>query len=93
MKYTLSIYDADKTGMVDYALESAGKIKKFVVSFRLSIFFTINLIKTFLFLGGTVLGTRCTQTKSSTAALTMFGIPLWFISNGPRLAIQVVKFL
>jgi len=26
MKSTLSIYDADKTGMVDYALESAGKI-------------------------------------------------------------------
>lgn len=25
MKSTLSIYDADKTGMVDYALESAGK--------------------------------------------------------------------
>jgi len=24
MKSTLSIYDADKTGMVDYALESAG---------------------------------------------------------------------
>ncbi|XP_025419059.1 uncharacterized protein LOC112689519 isoform X2 [Sipha flava] len=61
MKSTLSIYDADKTGMVDYALESAG---------------------------ATVLGTRCTQTKPSTAALTMFGIPLWFISNGPRLAIQ-----
>ncbi|XP_022183538.1 uncharacterized protein LOC111043061 [Myzus persicae] len=61
MKSTLSIYDADKTGMVDYALESAG---------------------------ATVLGTRCTQTKPSTAALTMFGIPLWFISNGPRMAIQ-----
>lgn len=61
MKSTLSVYDADKTGMVDYALESAG---------------------------ATVLGTRCTQTKPSTAALTMFGIPLWFISNGPRLAIQ-----
>lgn len=29
MKSTLSIYDADKTGMVDYALESAGKIKYF----------------------------------------------------------------
>lgn len=25
MKSTLSVYDADKTGMVDYALESAGK--------------------------------------------------------------------
>lgn len=24
MKSTLNIYDADKTGMVDYALESAG---------------------------------------------------------------------
>ncbi|VVC37837.1 SUN domain,Galactose-binding domain-like [Cinara cedri] len=61
VKSKLNIYDADKTGMVDYALESAG---------------------------GTVLGTRCTQTKPSTAALTMFGMPLWFLSNGPRLAIQ-----
>lgn len=25
MKSTLSVYDADKTGMVDYALESAGE--------------------------------------------------------------------
>ncbi|XP_050539558.1 uncharacterized protein LOC126904516 [Daktulosphaira vitifoliae] len=61
MKSTLNIYDADKTGRADFALESAGAV---------------------------VLGTRCTVTKSSTAALTMFGIPLWYISNGPRLAIQ-----
>lgn len=27
MKSTINIYDADKTGMVDYALESAGKYK------------------------------------------------------------------
>lgn len=45
------------------------------------------------YVGATVIGTRCTQTKPSTAALTMFGIPLWFISNGPRLAIQVFKFI
>lgn len=29
MKTTLSVYDADKTGMVDYALESAGRILLF----------------------------------------------------------------
>lgn len=31
MKSTLNIYDADKTGMVDYALESAGKNHKNVL--------------------------------------------------------------
>lgn len=39
-----------------------------------------------------VLGTRCTQTKAPTAALTIFNIAVWpIISNGPRLAIQVFK--
>jgi len=32
VKSTLSIYDADKTGMVDYALESAGKYQLFKTS-------------------------------------------------------------
>lgn len=39
-----------------------------------------------------VLGTRCTQTKAPTAALTIFNIAVWSItSNGPRLAIQVLQ--
>jgi len=41
MKSTLSIYDADKTGMVDYALESAGKI--------LLIFYHFSMSKTVMF--------------------------------------------
>jgi len=40
MKSTLSIYDADKTGMVDYALESAGKIL---------IFYHFSISKTVMF--------------------------------------------
>jgi len=35
MKSTLSVYDADKTGMVDYALESAGKNKISISNFTL----------------------------------------------------------
>lgn len=31
VKSKLNIYDADKTGMVDYALESAGNIIKHIV--------------------------------------------------------------
>lgn len=40
LKSTLSIYDADKTGKVDYALESAGKYKIFQI---LSIFKCIQI--------------------------------------------------
>uniref|UniRef100_A0A0A1WF31 SUN domain-containing protein 1 n=1 Tax=Zeugodacus cucurbitae TaxID=28588 RepID=A0A0A1WF31_ZEUCU len=62
VKSVLNIYDADKTGLVDFALESAG---------------------------GQILSTRCTenyQTKS--AQISIFGIPLWYPTNTPRIAIS-----
>ncbi|CAD7013108.1 unnamed protein product [Ceratitis capitata] len=62
VKSVLAIYDADKTGLVDFALESAG---------------------------GQILSTRCTenyQTKS--AQISIFGIPLWYPTNTPRIAIS-----
>ncbi|XP_067631722.1 klaroid protein isoform X2 [Eurosta solidaginis] len=62
VKSVLAIYDADKTGLVDFALESAG---------------------------GQILSTRCTenyQTKS--AQISVFGIPLWYPTNTPRIAIS-----
>ncbi|PIK53929.1 hypothetical protein BSL78_09151 [Apostichopus japonicus] len=58
----LNQYSADKTGMVDYALESAG---------------------------GSVVSTRCSETfTSKTALLSIFGIPLWYVTNSPRTVLQ-----
>lgn len=58
----LELYDADKTGLVDYALESAG---------------------------GQVLSTRCTENYHiKSAQISIFGIPLWYPSNTPRIAIS-----
>ena len=57
------MYNADKTGMVDYALESAG---------------------------GSVISIRCSETYAfKTALISLFGIPLWYTSNSPRMVIQV----
>lgn len=62
VKSVLAIYDADKTGLVDFALESAG---------------------------GQILSTRCTENyQTKTAQLSVFGIPLWYPTNTPRIAIS-----
>jgi len=40
--------------------------------------------------GGSVVSTRCSQTfQPRTAQLSLFGIPLWYSTNSPRVAIQV----
>ncbi|XP_055855470.1 klaroid protein isoform X1 [Episyrphus balteatus] len=58
----LAVYDADKTGLVDYALESAG---------------------------GQILSTRCTENYPiKSAQISIFGIPLWYPANTPRIAIS-----
>lgn len=57
----LAVYDADKTGLPDYALETAG---------------------------GQVISTRCTVFyQRRTAQISIFGIPLWYQSSTPRIAI------
>ncbi|XP_065558324.1 klaroid protein-like isoform X2 [Artemia franciscana] len=58
----LEKYDADKIGVADYALGSAG---------------------------GEIASVRCTKafTKGS-GSLRFFGIPLWYPTNNPRIAIQ-----
>ncbi|NXT29883.1 SUN1 protein, partial [Syrrhaptes paradoxus] len=59
------LYSQDKTGMVDFALESGG---------------------------GSVLSTRCSETyETKTALISIFGIPLWYFSQSPRVVIQVMK--
>ncbi|XP_018426922.1 PREDICTED: SUN domain-containing protein 1 [Nanorana parkeri] len=58
----LRLYSQDRTGMVDFALESGG---------------------------GSILGTRCSETYGTkTALLSLFGIPLWYLSQSPRVVIQ-----
>ncbi|CAH2307214.1 SUN domain-containing 1 isoform X13 [Pelobates cultripes] len=62
VKNALKLYSQDRTGMVDYALESGG---------------------------GSILGTRCSETYGTkTALLSLFGIPLWYFSQSPRVVIQ-----
>ncbi|XP_045316651.1 SUN domain-containing protein 1 isoform X19 [Leopardus geoffroyi] len=58
----LKLYSQDKTGMVDFALESGG---------------------------GSILSTRCSETyETKTAVISLFGIPLWYFSQSPRVVIQ-----
>ncbi|KAI9583217.1 hypothetical protein GQX74_012434 [Glossina fuscipes] len=62
VKSVLAVYDADKTGLVDFALESAG---------------------------GQILSTRCTESyQTKSAQISIFGIPLWYPTNTPRIAIS-----
>ncbi|XP_036597244.1 SUN domain-containing protein 1 isoform X6 [Trichosurus vulpecula] len=58
----LKLYSQDRTGMVDFALESGG---------------------------GSILSTRCSETyETKTALISVFGIPLWYHSQSPRIVIQ-----
>uniref|UniRef100_A0A2H6NPH9 SUN domain-containing protein n=2 Tax=Micrurus TaxID=8634 RepID=A0A2H6NPH9_9SAUR len=58
----LRLYSQDKTGIVDFALESGG---------------------------GSILSTRCSETyETKTALLSLFGVPLWYFSQSPRVVIQ-----
>ncbi|XP_078713253.1 SUN domain-containing protein 1 isoform X2 [Lampetra fluviatilis] len=58
----LRLYEEDKIGKFDFALESAG---------------------------GTVISVRCSEAYSQQIALiTLFGVPLWYTSQSPRVIIQ-----
>ncbi|KAJ8398742.1 hypothetical protein AAFF_G00419390 [Aldrovandia affinis] len=58
----LRLYSQDRTGLVDYALESGG---------------------------GSILSTRCSETyETKTALMSLFGVPLWYFSQSPRVVIQ-----
>ncbi|KAJ8363093.1 hypothetical protein SKAU_G00119240 [Synaphobranchus kaupii] len=62
VKNALNLYSQDRTGLVDYALESGG---------------------------GSVLSTRCSETyETKTALMSLFGLPLWYFSQSPRVVIQ-----
>lgn len=58
----IKLYSEDRTGMVDYALESGG---------------------------GSIISTRCSESfNTKTALLSLFGLPLWYFSQSPRVVIQ-----
>lgn len=39
--------------------------------------------------GGSILGTRCSETyETKTALVSLFGLPLWYLSQSPRVVIQ-----
>ncbi|KAM5301265.1 SUN domain-containing protein 1 isoform 1-T3 [Glossophaga mutica] len=58
----LKLYSQDRTGRVDFALESGG---------------------------GSILSTRCSETyETKTALISLFGLPLWYFSQSPRVVIQ-----
>ncbi|XP_061213045.1 SUN domain-containing protein 1 isoform X5 [Neopsephotus bourkii] len=58
----LKLYSQDRTGLVDFALESGG---------------------------GSILSTRCSETYDARAAVvSLFGIPLWYVTQSPRAVIQ-----
>ncbi|XP_040013425.1 SUN domain-containing protein 1 isoform X2 [Xiphias gladius] len=62
VKNALKLYSQDRTGLVDYALESGG---------------------------GSILSTRCSETyETKTALMSLFGLPLWYFSQSPRVVIQ-----
>ncbi|XP_068192152.1 SUN domain-containing protein 1 isoform X2 [Antennarius striatus] len=62
VRNALRIYSQDRTGLVDYALESGG---------------------------GSILSTRCSETyETKTALMSLFGLPLWYFSQSPRVVIQ-----
>lgn len=40
--------------------------------------------------GGSILSTRCSETyETKTALMSLFGLPLWYFSQSPRVVIQV----
>ncbi|XP_026132910.1 SUN domain-containing protein 1-like isoform X2 [Carassius auratus] len=58
----IKLYSEDRTGLVDYALESGG---------------------------GSIISTRCSESfDTKTALLSLFGLPLWYFSQSPRVVIQ-----
>lgn len=96
----LKRYSEDRVGMVDYALESAGRWwwgsrppgtsqppwggDRRGAGVRLTCCRPLSLP------GASVINTRCSETyETRTALLSLFGIPLWYHSQSPRVILQV----
>ena len=89
----LGLYDSDKTGLADYALEPAGKLTFDMQAKMGKEYFSVYIfqIKKIIvcITGGVVLNTRCTETFSShRPRLSIWGFSLWSEPNNPRVVIQ-----
>lgn len=85
IKQALAVYDADKTGMVDYALESAGGE---VLSTRWDSNISMKISSKFI-REKMLLFCRCTESFNvKSAEISIFGVPLWYKSNTPRTVIS-----
>lgn len=52
--------------------------------------FQVPTLPCFPDLGASVISTRCSETyETKTALLSLFGIPLWYHSQSPRVILQV----
>lgn len=79
-------------GMVDYALESAGRWSERASCPReVTRGAVLQLTCCHLLMpGASVINTRCSETyEMRTALLSLFGIPLWYHSQSPRAILQV----
>lgn len=78
----ISLYDADKIGLADYALESSGIFLK-DTSYQAFGNFSIFVI------GGIVISTRCTEAfNGHRPRISIWGFTLWSEPNNPRVVIQ-----
>ena len=96
VRNALKLYSQDRTGLVDYALESAGKchgallcksseLKRREICGVSRLFVSVCVCA-----GGSILSTRCSETyETKTALMSLFGVPLWYFSQSPRVVIQV----
>lgn len=80
--------------MVDYALESAGKWCGMSWPSwggdHIPAGMQLTWCCPFSVSGASVINTRCSETyETQTALLSLFGIPLWYHSQSPRVILQV----
>lgn len=89
----LKRYSEDRVGMVDYALESAGRWWRRAScpgEVTTGCWRAAHLLPSPLMPGASVINTRCSETyETRTALLSLFGIPLWYHSQSPRVILQV----
>lgn len=70
------------SGSLSWRAELVGFLLPDVSSPRYHLFFPVS--------GASVISTRCSETyETKTALLSLFGIPLWYHSQSPRVILQV----
>ncbi|NXJ14427.1 SUN2 protein, partial [Odontophorus gujanensis] len=85
----LKRYSEDRVGMVDYALESAGRRRRVSWGKPGSAGTLLYPCGPLSVSGASVINTRCSETyETKTALLSLFGIPLWYHSQSPRVILQ-----